>query len=51
MIDNHKIRPVTETPFLGKLYRYDWGYSEFAHEFWSCEFAPGFTGAPCHAAP
>lgn len=51
VIDSHKIRPVTETPFLGKLYRYDWGYSEFAHEFWSCEFAPGFIGAPCHAAP
>jgi hypothetical protein len=51
VIDNHKIRPVTETPFLGKLYRYDWGYTSFTHEFWSCEFAPGFAGAPCHPAP
>lgn len=36
--------------FLGDFYRYDNGQSPWQAEFWSCDWAPGWTGgAPCYA--
>jgi hypothetical protein len=45
--NTHQIRPTSELPFLGWVYRYDWNYSPWKYEFWSCETAPGHPGGTC----
>lgn len=39
-----KFRPANELAFMDGYYRYDGNHSFFQWEYWSCEWAPGWSG-------
>lgn len=46
VVNSHNFMTIN---FLGDFYRYDNGQSPWQAEFWSCDWAPGWTGgAPCY---